>query len=124
MIIWMSVSVLRLGRCPTGTGTSAFEFVPRSPRLVIRYAVAEQLIQYNINRTTYHPHGTCAMGKVVDTEFRVKGVKGLRVVDASVYPVPITGHLQAVTYAMAQQAADIIGVVGTNGSSARRTHWS
>lgn len=49
------------------------------------------------------------MGKVVDTEFRVKGVKGLRVVDASVYPVPITGHLQAVTYAMAQQAADIIG---------------
>lgn len=49
------------------------------------------------------------MGKVVDTEFRVKGVKGLRVVDASVYPVPITGHLQAVTYAMVQQAAEIIG---------------
>lgn len=49
------------------------------------------------------------MGKVVDTNFRVKGINGLRIVDASVYPVPITGHLQAVTYAMAQQAADIIG---------------
>lgn len=49
------------------------------------------------------------MGKVVDTDFRVNGVKGLRAADASVYPVPITGHLQAVTYAMAQQAAGIIG---------------
>lgn len=55
------------------------------------------------------------MGKVVDTDFRVKGVKGLRVVDASVYPVPITGHLQAVTYAMAQQAAEIIGAGDANG---------
>lgn len=61
------------------------------------------------------------MGKVVDTEFRVKGVQGLRVVDASVYPVPITGHLQAVTYAMAQQAAEIIGAeVSTNDTSTRR----
>ncbi|KAG6367625.1 hypothetical protein INS49_001818 [Diaporthe citri] len=70
--------------------------------------------------TTYHPHGTCAMGKVVDTDFRVKGVKGLRVVDASVYPVPITGHLQAVTYAMAQQAAEIIGGENTSGTSTRK----
>lgn len=62
------------------------------------------------------------MGKVVDNEFRVKGVKGLRVVDASVYPVPITGHLQAVTYAMAQQAADIIGAGDDNTSSTRNVN--
>lgn len=61
------------------------------------------------------------MGKIVDTELRVKGVKGLRVVDASVHPVPITGHLQAVTYAMAQQAADVIGN-GIYGSSTRKVN--
>lgn len=58
--------------------------------------------------TTWHPHGTCAMGSVVDSNFRVKGVKGLRVVDASVLPVPIAAHLMAPLYAMAEQAASII----------------
>lgn len=52
--------------------------------------------------------GSAAMGKVVDTEFNVKGVKQLRVVDSSVLPVIITGHLQVPIYAMAEQAAVII----------------
>lgn len=52
--------------------------------------------------------GTAAMGKVVDSKLRVKGVRGLRVVDASVFPVAITGHLQVATYALAEQAAEII----------------
>ncbi|KAH0420686.1 hypothetical protein CcaCcLH18_13874 [Colletotrichum camelliae] len=58
--------------------------------------------------TTWHPHGTCAMGSVVDSDFKVKGVKGLRVVDASVLPVPIAAHLMAPLYAMAEQAASVI----------------
>ncbi|KAF5497780.1 Oxygen-dependent choline dehydrogenase [Colletotrichum siamense] len=58
--------------------------------------------------TTWHPHGTCAMGSVVDSNFKVKGVKGLRVVDASVLPVPVAAHLMAPLYAMAEQAASII----------------
>ncbi|KAH9904817.1 putative glucose dehydrogenase [Xylariomycetidae sp. FL2044] len=58
--------------------------------------------------TSYHPMGTLAMGSVVDTNLRVKGVDNLRVVDASVFPVPITGHLQVATYALAEQAAEII----------------
>jgi choline dehydrogenase len=52
--------------------------------------------------------GTAAMGKVVDTNLKVKGVDKLRVVDTSVFPVVITGHLQVATYAMAEQAAVII----------------
>ncbi|KAI0098511.1 alcohol oxidase [Nemania sp. FL0031] len=58
--------------------------------------------------TCQHPMGSLSMGKVVDTNLRVKGVDNLRVVDASVFPVVITGHLQAAVYALAEQAAEII----------------
>lgn len=58
--------------------------------------------------TSWHPSGTCSMGKVVDTEFCVTGVEGLRVVDASVIPVPLSAHLQAPLYALSEQAAAII----------------
>jgi choline dehydrogenase len=62
--------------------------------------------------TTWHASGSCSMGRVVDTEFRVRGVEGLRVVDASVIPVPLSAHIQAPIYAMAEQAAAIIAGKG------------
>lgn len=52
--------------------------------------------------------GSAAMGKVVDADLKVKGVQHLRIVDASVLPVVITGHLQVPVYALAEQAAAII----------------
>ncbi|CAH0045307.1 unnamed protein product [Clonostachys solani] len=58
--------------------------------------------------TTWHYSGTCSMGKVVDTGFRVYGVGGLRVVDASVIPVPLSAHIQAPLYGLTEQAAAII----------------
>ena len=61
-----------------------------------------------VGNTFFHPAGTASMGKVVDTRFKVKGVEGLRVVDASVFPTAITAHYQAIVYALAERAAEYI----------------
>ena len=55
-----------------------------------------------------HILGTCAMGKVVDERLQVKGMRGLRIVDASVIPTQISGNVLATVYAVAERAADLI----------------
>ncbi|KAF5355518.1 hypothetical protein D9758_006375 [Tetrapyrgos nigripes] len=76
----------------------------------------EELDQY-IRMTTItedHPVGTCSMSPkgaswgVVDPDLKVKGLRGLRVVDASVFPRIPSAHTQAATYAVAERASDLI----------------
>jgi choline dehydrogenase-like flavoprotein len=59
-------------------------------------------------QTVYHPTSTCAIGEVVDSELRVMGVPGLRVVDASVMPSVVRGNTNAPTIMIAEKAADLI----------------
>lgn len=64
--------------------------------------------------TCYHPAGTAKMGTdsdpmaVLDSELRVRGVKGLRVADTSVMPLLNQGHTQMPAYAIGEKAADLI----------------
>ena len=60
------------------------------------------------NRFYYHPEGTAAMGSVVDSKCRIKGVENLRVVDASILTNSFAAHFQAPLYAISQSAADLI----------------
>jgi choline dehydrogenase-like flavoprotein len=65
------------------------------------------------NSLEWDPCGTCSMlpreqGEVVDPKLRVYGTKNVRVVDASIFPLILRGNPQALVYAVAEKAADMI----------------
>ncbi len=62
--------------------------------------------------STMHPCGSCRMGEdemaVVDSELRVRGIQGLRVIDSSVFPTEPNGNLNAPTIMLAERASDLV----------------
>ncbi|KZV86724.1 alcohol oxidase [Exidia glandulosa HHB12029] len=67
----------------------------------------------SVAASDFHPMGSNVMlpkelGGVVDTQLRVYGTRNVRVVDASIFPLPISAHPQASVYAVAEKAADMI----------------
>ena len=85
------------------------EYVP-GPNI----ATDEQLLTYARENggTVFHPTSTCKMGSdtmaIVDAELRVRGIDGLRVVDASVMPTVVSGNTNAATIMIAEKASDMI----------------
>ncbi|HUG58660.1 MAG TPA: choline dehydrogenase [Candidimonas sp.] len=76
----------------------------------------EELLEFcrDNGATIFHPSGTCKMGKasdplaVLDERLRVRGVQGLRVIDASAMPTLVSGNTNAPIVMMAEKAVDMI----------------
>lgn len=72
----------------------------------------DQFREFAVNTVTsfYHPVGTCSLlpkaeGGVVDADLRVYGTQNLRVVDNSIVPIIVSGHIQTAAYGIAEAAA-------------------
>ncbi|PTT58256.1 GMC oxidoreductase, partial [Stenotrophomonas sp. HMWF003] len=102
----MSAEILRQPAFDRWRGAPIFP-----PRQDLDEAALEAFIRAKAE-TIYHPVGTCAMGThagaVVDPQLRVRGVRRLRVVDASVMPSLVSGNTNAPTLMLAERAAQWI----------------
>lgn len=112
-----NVAALALNLTRKIVGSPAFaKYAPEEFKPGIHFNTHEELADAagQIGTTIFHPVGTCKMGKqddplsVVDSQLRVKGVKQLRVIDASVMPNITSGNTNSPTLMIAERAAQLI----------------
>jgi 5-(hydroxymethyl)furfural/furfural oxidase len=96
--------VIGLGRMPR---KAALRAVLRPGKLLADIRDDAEFAELAISGATpmFHPAGTCAMGRVVDSRARVIGVEGLRVVDASIMPTIPRGNTNLPTIMLAEKCA-------------------
>ena len=99
----------RILAAPAIAAVSSGETQPASP---IETVQEMRRVAQAIGTTIYHPVGTCKMGEdpmaVTDPRLRVRGVEGLRVIDASVMPVLTTGNTNAPTIMIGEKGASMV----------------
>ena len=91
-------------------------YAPEEYKPGVQYQTDDELVKAagDIGTTIFHPVGTCKMGRaddsmaVLDSELRVKGIRHLRVVDASAMPTITSGNTAAPTMMIAQRAAELL----------------
>ena len=89
-------------------------FKPEEYRPGININNDEELVKAgsDYTQTIFHPVGTCKMGQddlaVVDEKLKVRGIKNLRVIDASIMPSITSGNTNAPTIMIAEKGADMI----------------
>jgi choline dehydrogenase len=92
------------------------KYLPEEFKPGIQFQTEEELARAagDISTTIFHPVGTCKMGRgddcsaVVDSELRVMGINGLRVVDASIMPLITSGNPNSPTIMIAEKAAQLL----------------
>jgi len=110
-----SVAIESFKRCRTVFNTSAIQPALNGPEVIPGAAVQTdaQILEFiqSTAFTIYHAACSCKMGNetdsmaVLDSKARVRGVNGLRVVDASAFPILLPGHPVATIYALAEKIA-------------------
>jgi choline dehydrogenase len=112
----VAVRAMRWTRQMVSQSHALAPFAPREFMPGLSFQSMESLIEAagQIGTTIFHPVGTCKMGQandptaVVDPQLRVKGVTGLRVVDASVMPTITSGNTNAPTLMIAERGSQLI----------------
>ena len=111
----VAADALRLTRA-IAAAPALKKFAPEEYKPGVQFQSQEELAQAasQIGTTIFHPVGTCRMGvagdasSVVDSQLRVLGVDGLRVVDASIMPYITSGNTNSPTVMIAEKAAQMI----------------